>query len=44
MSEITVSWSEITIGDLIGLTEELHGVLSIDGDRQIARITYEAIE
>lgn len=44
MSEITVSWGEITIGDLIDLTKEMNGALEIDGDHGIARIIYEAIE
>ncbi len=44
MSEITLSWNEITIAELIDLAESLHGVLLVDGDKKIAVITYEAEE
>ncbi len=42
--ELTISWSEITVKELIELTQALNGTLQINGDQQVARILYEASE
>lgn len=41
MSEISISWSEITVKELIDLAIELHGELLIDGDRHTVLIRYD---